>query len=100
MTLTLLHFVLQSLQSTLSDLAELRYNVENSLVKFKEACDVGSVANIKYCIRTIANRASSTKGLSLKLVSTTDLVSIYIYIYIRIHISYTLMCINYIQVDT
>lgn len=63
--------------TTLTDLSELRYNVENSLVKFKEACDVGSVANIKYCIRTIANRAASTKGLTLKLVSSAHLVRHY-----------------------
>ena len=59
----------------MTEAAELRYNVENSLVKFKEACDVGSVANIKYCIRTIANRAFSTKGLTVKLVISNGLVS-------------------------
>lgn len=49
--------------------------METSLVKFKDSCDVGSVANIKYCIRTIANRAASTKGLTLKLVKSADMVS-------------------------
>lgn len=56
-------------------MAELRYNVESSLAKFKEACDVSSVSNIKYCMKTIATRASNTKGLEIKLVNDSDLVS-------------------------
>ncbi|XP_067928413.1 inactive phospholipase C-like protein 2 isoform X2 [Watersipora subatra] len=61
------------MHSHMLEAAELRYNVEYSLVKFKEACDVGSVANIKHCIRTIANRAFSTKGLNLQLVLSRNL---------------------------
>ncbi|KAF6025334.1 hypothetical protein EB796_016361 [Bugula neritina] len=59
--------------NNLSELAELKFNVETALIKFKEACDVGSVANIKYCVRTIANRACNAKGLTIKLVKSSGL---------------------------
>ncbi|XP_033095373.1 inactive phospholipase C-like protein 2 isoform X2 [Anneissia japonica] len=58
----------------LEDANNLRENVQNAMIKFKEACGLASIANLKQCIRLIGSKLDNTyDAVSLHLVVREDL---------------------------
>ncbi|XP_071795751.1 inactive phospholipase C-like protein 2 isoform X2 [Asterias amurensis] len=54
--------------------SELRENVQNAMTRFKEACGLASIANLKQCIRLLATRlAGSSDTVTLRLSMKDDL---------------------------
>ncbi|XP_022097790.1 inactive phospholipase C-like protein 2 isoform X2 [Acanthaster planci] len=54
--------------------SELRENVQNAMTRFKEACGLASIANLKQCIRLLATRlAGSSDTVTLRLSMREEL---------------------------
>ncbi|XP_072022051.1 inactive phospholipase C-like protein 1 [Amphiura filiformis] len=52
----------------LKEATDLRENVQTSMTRFKEACGLASIANLKQCIRLLASRvAGSSETVALRL---------------------------------
>ena len=58
----------QSALQHLKEATDLRENVMTSMTRFKEACGLASIANLKQCIRLLSTRlAGSSEAVALKL---------------------------------
>ena len=54
--------------------SDLRENVQNAMTRFKEACGLASIANLKQCIRLLATRlAGSSDTVTLRLSMRDEL---------------------------
>ena len=58
----------QNALQPLKEATDLRENVQTAMTRFKEACGLASIANLKQCIRLLATRvAGSSETVALKL---------------------------------